>query len=48
LLQPHLSRVKQAFADKDRGLLERLASIYAADRVAAQEAEWEINKRLKG
>jgi hypothetical protein len=45
LLEPKMDGLKRAFAaDPDRDLKQRLADVYASDRIAMREAEWEINK----
>lgn len=48
LLQPQMDRLKRAFAgNPGQDLKQRLGEVYASDKVAIREAEWEINKKLK-
>ena len=47
LLQPQMDRLKQAFAGSPgQELKQRLGEVYASDKIANREAEWEINKRF--
>lgn len=49
LLRDGLSRLEGALGgNEDEVLLQRLAEVAASDRIAIKEAEWEINKGLKG
>ena len=43
-----MDRLKRAFAgNPGQDLKQRLGEVYASDKVAIREAEWEINKKLK-
>lgn len=43
-----MDQLKEAFVDRPgNDLKQRLAEVYADDRVAMREAEWEINQRLR-
>jgi hypothetical protein len=47
LIEPYIDQLKKAFLERPGSdLRQRLAAVYADDRVAIREAEWEINKRL--
>jgi len=47
LLESHMDQLKEAFVERPgNDLKQRLADVYAHDRIAMREAEWEINKRL--
>ena len=49
LLRDGLSRLEGALGGKeDEVLLQRLAQVAANDRIATKDADWEINKRLRG
>ena len=48
LLEFEIARLERAFADDQRpDLRRRLSAVYADDRIATREAEWELNKRFK-
>jgi hypothetical protein len=48
LMEPHMDQLKSAFSgDLGRDLKRRFADVYADDKVAIREAEWEINQRLR-
>ncbi len=48
LMEPHMDKLKEAFVERlGDDLRQRLTAVYADDRVAMREAEWEINKRLR-
>ena len=48
LMESHMDQLKEAFVERPgNDLKQRLADVYADDRVAMREAEWEINKRLR-
>ncbi len=47
LLRPRMDCLKHAFAGSAGvELQQRLSGVYASDKVAIREAEWEINRRL--
>jgi len=48
LMEAQMDQLKGAFVERPgNDLKQRLAAVYADDRVATREAEWEINKRLR-
>jgi neutral trehalase len=43
-----MDQLKEAFVERpENDLKQRLAEVYADDRAAMREAEWEINNRLR-
>ena len=48
LMESHMDKLREAFVERPgNDLRQRLAGVYADDRIVIREAEWEINQRLR-
>ncbi|MGH9647307.1 MAG: hypothetical protein ACRD4E_10865 [Bryobacteraceae bacterium] len=48
LMESQMDRLKEAFVERPgNDLKQRLAAVYADDRVKTKELEWEINQRVR-